>query len=70
MRQTAYMYIPNRNEPRFKPFRMIKYTESKVFLPPRSPLVRDGQPYILIASINTLNTVIARLSVLTVNAGL
>ena len=58
-------YVPKRKEPRFKPFRMIIYTEAKVFSPPRSPLMRDGQPYVLIASRNTSSTVLARLFVLT-----
>jgi hypothetical protein len=58
---------PQRNEPRFFPFLKIIYTDTNVFSPPRSPLIREGHPYLLTALTNTSRTVAAVLSVLARN---
>lgn len=55
---------PHMKDPRFGPFRIIIYTDVALFSPPRSPLIREGQPYSSTAWRKTARTVDARLFVL------
>src|ERR1700679_894616 len=56
-------YVPHMNEARFGPRYIIIQVQRSTFSDPLSPRMRDGQPYVLIMSRNSLRTVCAVLLV-------